>query len=78
MITEDYITYSASKTRWIMSLSEDDKVDHISIIGTDIMYIENPSETIQLAAIKTSRWAYRCIKKPTDEARNLHMALWVM
>jgi len=80
-VDTDYEEWARDQFAMYNAMSEEDQllaVNSISGKGSDIMYINNPSEAVQLAAIKTTRWAYDCIDNPTDEAKVLHMALWVM
>jgi len=47
------------------------------INGYAIRFIKNPSEEVQLAAVKESCWSIEYIKNPTEKVKALHTTLWV-
>lgn len=56
--------------------SEKEQTAHVRKNPSDIKYIENPSEFIQLLAVNSSAWVIKYIEHPTEAVQNISMVKW--
>jgi hypothetical protein len=57
------------KEKYFQSLSEDEQIKYVSSWGEYIIYIKNPSEKVQLYAVKYGMARIEFIQNPTEKVQ---------
>jgi hypothetical protein len=68
-MNDHMVEFKTNNSDFLQNLTESEKIEYVTKEDWYIAYIANPSEDVQLSAIKANSHSFNYIKQPTDAAQ---------